>query len=165
MRARFDEETATRLLSKTPTMEVALCFWGPASVIALFCDVLAAYSRPGEPSWRGFERMLLEVKAAWESVPRHANPIHERDGWRCRVPACSSRRNLQEHHLLFRSQGGGNGRENRVSICAWHHLRGIHRGIVRAHGDARGTICWRLGIGMTPGGEAFLDLRNDVYVT
>ena len=44
------------------------------------------------------------------------------------MPACSARRNLHDHHLLFRSRGGGNARDNRITVCAWHHLRGIHQG-------------------------------------
>lgn len=41
-----------------------------------------------------------------------------------------------DHHVLFRSRGGDNARENRVAVCAWHHLGGLHAGIVRAFGDA-----------------------------
>jgi hypothetical protein len=163
MRARFDCETVTGILARAPELDVALSFCGPASVMALVADVLRAYTGSYEAPWRGFERMLLHAKGVWEAVPRHTNPIHERDEWRCRVPACSSRQNLQEHHLLFRSQGGGNGRDNRVSICAWHHLRGIHKGVVRAHGEAGREIRWQLGLGAGASGEAFLSFRNDVY--
>jgi hypothetical protein len=42
-------------------------------------------------------------------------------------------------------------------------LRGIHRGIVGANGDATGEVAWRLGVGTVSGGRAFLELRNDVY--
>jgi hypothetical protein len=118
----------------------------PESLVPLVCDVLHAYSRPEEPPWRAFERILLHVKAAWEAQPKHRNPIHARDGWRCRVPACSSRRNLQEHHIQFRSHGGDNARTNRMSICPWHHHRAIHEGIIRAHGDAEGVVHWQIGI-------------------
>jgi hypothetical protein len=123
MRARFDERTAEALTEPSPDLAVTLHFVGPASVMALARDVLAGCSAPFEAPWRAFERMLLHAKQTWGSVARHPNPIHERDGWRCRVPACSARRNLQEHHIVFRSRGGGNERANRVSICAWHHLR------------------------------------------
>ena len=79
------------------------------------------------------ERMLRRVVTDWESEPRHSDPVFHRDGWRCAVPACSGRRNLHDHHIRFRSQGGGNERENRVTVCAAHHLHGIHAGHVRAH--------------------------------
>jgi hypothetical protein len=61
------------------------------------------------------------------------------------VPACSSRRNLHDHHIVFRSRGGDNGRDNRVAVCAWHHLRGLHGGSVRATGRAPDEIRWQLG--------------------
>ena len=151
MHARYDDDTADRILATsefTRHRSIVLKFSGPASVIALLRDMLAAYrdpENPWEPAWKALERMFLHVKAHWGGVPRHRNPIHERDGWRCRVPACGSRRNLQEHHVLYRSRGGDNRRGNRVSICAWHHLRGIHGGVVRAHGDAEASIRWQLG--------------------
>ena len=127
---------------------VWLRFSGPASVMSMFRDLLNTYRAPSgawEAAREPFKRMLLHVKAEWLSGPHHPNPIHERDGWRCRVPACSSRQNLQEHHIVFRSRGGGNERGNRVSICAWHHLRGIHGGRVKAQGDAEENIYWELG--------------------
>jgi hypothetical protein len=163
MRSRFDPETTERILHAAATMEVSLTFSGPVSVMAFVQDVLSAYRQPLEAPWRAFERMLVHAKEIWEAVPSHRNPIHDRDGWRCRVPACGSRRNLQEHHLLFRSQGGDNARSNRVSICAWHHLRGIHDGIVRAHGDATGEVRWQLGLGAGLSRGAFLSFCNDVY--
>jgi hypothetical protein len=69
--------------------------------------------------------------------------------------------------VIFRSRGGGNERTNRVSICAWHHLRGIHAGVVRAAGDANRRITWELGVGVrgigTGTGQALLRLEDDVY--
>jgi hypothetical protein len=167
MRARFDARTAEALTEPSPDLAVTLHFVGPASVIALARDVLAGCSAPYEVPWRAFERMLLHAKQTWGSVARHPNPIHERDGWRCRVPACSSRRNLQEHHVIFRSRGGGNERANRVSICAWHHLRGIHTGVVLAAGDANRRIRWELGVGVHDSAlgtrQALLRLEDDIY--
>ena len=60
-------------------------------------------------------------------------------------PRCSSRRNLHDHHVLFRSRGGDNGRDNRIAVCAWHHLRGLHAATVRAHGRAPAGITWEIG--------------------
>ena len=36
--------------------------------------------------------------------------------------------------------------ENRVTVCAWHHLRGIHLGRIRAHGTAPHAIIWEIGL-------------------
>ena len=107
------------------------------------------------------EKLLRHVEAEWHAQPRHRDPIFARDGWRCAVPACTSRRNLHDHHVLFRSHGGGNTRENRVTVCAWHHLRGIHAGRVRAWGEAPDGITWELGV--RPGRPPLLRLEGDRY--
>jgi hypothetical protein len=127
-------------------------FTGPASVVALFRDALDAFTRAGEPRWVAVERLLRRVVADWEGEPRHRDPIFARDGWRCTVPACSARRNLHDHHIAFRSRGGGNARDNRTSVCAAHHLHGIHAGVIRATGAAPAAVRWELGVraGLAP---------------
>jgi hypothetical protein len=111
-------------------------FAGSSSVVALFRDALDVFALPGEPRWRALERLLARVVADWEAEPSHRDPVFARDGWRCTVPGCSSRRNLHDHHVRFRSHGGDNRRTNRTTVCAAHHLHGIHAGIVRVHGAA-----------------------------
>ena len=135
---------------------------GPASVIALFRATLVAWTFPRERAWQGLERMLLHVLQEWRQAGRHRDPVFERHGWRCAVPACSSMRELHDHHLRFRSRGGGNEIENRAPVCLAHHQYGIHQGRVRAAGKAPGAILWELGTG--DGREPFLVLRGDVYV-
>jgi hypothetical protein len=76
--------------------------------------------------------------AAWQRRYR----IFERDGWRCRVPGCSSRANLQVHHVVFRSHGGGEDDGNLATLCATHHLRGIHQGRLRCHALPDGLLAW-----------------------
>jgi hypothetical protein len=123
----------------TPASEVAdaeLRFLGPATVVALFRDALDLFAGDGEPRWRTVERMLRRVLTDWEGEPRHRDPVFARDGWRCTVPACSGRRNLHDHHVRFRSRGGDHERANRTTVCAAHHLHGIHAGIIRASGEA-----------------------------
>ena len=71
--------------------------------------------------------------------------IFERDGWRCSVPGCTSRRNLQAHHIVFRSAGGRDESENLTTLCAFHHLRGVHAGAVRITGRAPRRLCFELG--------------------
>ena len=121
-------------------------FGAPSYVVALFRNAILSYATAGEPLWRGLERLLEHVIAEWEGQPRHRDPVFARDGWRCTVPACSSRRNLHDHHVLFRSRGGDNTRTNRITVCAAHHLHGIHAGVVRAWGEAPDGITWELGI-------------------
>jgi hypothetical protein len=114
--------------------------------------------RPGSR----IERHLDHVHQEWSAQPRHRDPIFARDRWRCAVPACTSRRNLHDHHLLFRSRGGSNARQNRITVCVWHHLRGIHQGRVRARGTAPDAVTWQLGC--RPGQAALLTLQGDRYL-
>jgi hypothetical protein len=102
---------------------------------------------PTEPAeWECVERIVqtfvvgwsVRQTAAWQRRYR----IFERDGWRCRVPGCSSRSNLQVHHVVFRSQGGGDDDGNLAVLCATHHLRGIHQGRLRAHALPGGLLAW-----------------------
>jgi hypothetical protein len=136
-------------------------FTGPASVVALLRDVLDAFADPDEPRWTALERLLRHVIAYWESTPRHRDPVFARDGWRCTVPACSSRRNLHDHHIEFRSRGGDDRRDNRTVVCAAHHLHGIHDGTIHAFGVAPYAIEWHLGV--RQGARPFLRCVGDRY--
>jgi hypothetical protein len=68
-------------------------------------------------------------------VPRE-HRVYARDGWRCTVPGCSSYRNLHAHHIVYRSHQGGEELCNLTTLCAWHHPRGVHAGLVRCTGQA-----------------------------
>jgi len=140
----------------------ALTFSAAPSAVALFQSAILAFRAPGHTHWQGLEALLVHVKAEWKAQPRHRDPVFARDGWRCAVPACTSRRNLHDHHLQFRSRGGGNARDNRITVCAAHHLHGIHAGRVRAWGAAPHDVTWELGV--RPGREPLLRLRGERYV-
>ncbi len=145
----------------TPVVDGEITFCGPASVVGLLRMAVAAFAQPFEPAWRGLEKVLEHVHREWAAQPRHRDPVFARDGWRCAVPACSSRRNLHDHHILFRSRGGDNARDNRVAVCAWHHLHGLHSGAVRARGKAPDEITWEIGV--RAGGAPLLRLRGERY--
>jgi hypothetical protein len=105
-----------------------LVFRVPREVAALFC----ALRMP-------FEAMLDHTLATWllrDPAARRVDPIIERDGYRCTVPGCTSRRNLHDHHIEFRSAGGSDAQENRVTLCAFHHLLCLHAGFLRVRGRA-----------------------------
>ena len=68
-----------------------------------------------------------------------------RDGWRCAAPGCSSRWNLEVHHVVYRSRGGGDDERNLVVLCRFHHQRGEHGGLGRCEGRAPLGLTWRLG--------------------
>ena len=137
-------------------------FSGPASVVATFRRLILAWSEPGEPSWKGLVRLLAHVLRGWRSPRRRFGRILSRDGYRCLAPGCTSRRNLEVHHMLFRSAGGGDEETNLGTLCQGHHLHGIHEGRVRATGRAPDALVWELGVGLRPGGHPFLRLRGEV---
>jgi len=127
-------------------LDADITFAAAPSVVALFRAALDAFRPAGEPRWKACEKLLEHVCHEWEAQPQHHDPVFARDGWRCAVPACTSRANLHDHHIRYRSAGGDNSRANRVTICAWHHLRGIHLGRIRAHGTAPHAITWEIGV-------------------
>ena len=47
-----------------------------------------------------------------------------RDNWRCQV--CGSMRNLEVHHIQFRSHSGPDSEQNLITLCANCHI-GYHQ--------------------------------------
>ena len=84
----------------------------------------------------------------WGRAPRRSRSrsrkVRDRDGGHCQVPGCSHRA-THSHHVEFRSRGGGDESENRVALCAFHHLRCIHAGYLRVVGRAPDALTWFLG--------------------
>jgi hypothetical protein len=134
----------------------AVRFIGPAEIVRLFEAVLCSVRRriervTGRMPTRGqaLEAMLDHVLEAWgandERIARR-HRVFARDGWRCVVPGCSSMRNLHDHHVVFRSQGGGDELSNRTTLCAFHHVRGVHAGRVSVRGKAPDSLRFALGL-------------------
>jgi len=150
----------------TPTRSrerVRLRIPAPASVARLFRAVVANVQRrieqrSGRTSSEGeaFEAMLEHALESWGLHRPLARKfaVFERDGWRCTVPGCTSYRNLQDHHVRFRSAGGGDALENRTTLCAFHHLRGVHGGRLRCVGRAPEGL--RFELGLRPGAEPLM---------
>jgi hypothetical protein len=67
-----------------------------------------------------------------------------RDRGLCLMPGCS-RSAVHAHHVHLRSRGGGDEAENLASLCASHHLRGVHGGHIRIRGSAPDRLKWQLG--------------------
>ena len=96
-----------------------------------------------------FDAMLDCSLLAWtlrDPRARRPDPVVERDGYRCAVPGCTSRRNLHDHHLRFRSAGGSDVPGNRVTLCAFHHQRCLHTGFLRIRGCAPDGLVFELGL-------------------
>ena len=93
--------------------------------------------------------MLDHALAAWGALAALHPKEHfvfTRDGFRCTVPGCSSFRELHAHHVRWRSAGGGDEAWNLTTLCAWHHLRGVHTGRVRVTGRAPNALLYELGV-------------------
>jgi len=144
--------------------DTCLFFHAPQSIARLFLAVLCTVRRRIEAQigrlpteGEGFEAMLDHVIDVWGGHGRRlpaAHRVFERDGWRCTVPGCSSLSNLHDHHIVFRSAGGSSDPSNRTTLCAWHHLRGVHGGVVRCVGKAPSDLRFELGI--RPGARPLL---------
>ncbi len=121
-------------------------FHAPPEVASLFQAMVFAF---------GLERVLEHAIASWLQAGRAFRDYadFERDGWRCTVPACSARRNLHSHHVVFRSAGGPDVPANRTTLCAWHHLRGVHEGRIVIRGRAPEALLYRLGVGWFRSGD------------
>ena len=112
---------------------VTIRFSAPADVAALWHSTVHAI-RFSETvpltECEAVDRMLAGFASTWNSPEaakmRREHATIDRDGWRCAVPACSSRRNLHVHHIAFRSAGGTDDPGNLITLCASHHLHGIH---------------------------------------
>lgn len=141
--------------SATDSEDCELFWCGPVDSIRIFRAVLVTVRRrlalPSDGlalevmldhairEWSGGQRRKKERKA-WR--------VFARDGWRCAVPGCTSYRNLHDHHIEFRSRGGSDDESNRITLCAWHHLRGVHGGrpSVRVAGTAPDHLRFELGV-------------------
>jgi len=140
---------------------------GPEDVVAFFRGVVARVQRllerhHGRPSseCEALDAMCDHALEEWTARlgargarERRDQAIYERDGWRCTVPGCTSHRDLHAHHLHFRSAGGGDEPENLTTLCAAHHLRGVHGGTVRIRGRAPEGLCYELPVGRWRAGD------------
>jgi hypothetical protein len=126
-----------------PRSEIA--FLAPAASARFF---LAMLTRAGS-----LERLLAHAIPIWIQLGEQFDDYadFERDGYRCTVPGCTARRELQSHHIRFRSAGGPDEAWNRTTLCAFHHQRCVHgignpKGrVVRIRGRAPGALCFELG--------------------
>ena len=125
----------------------------PLRVVSLLDSALRAAQRAAGRWLRADEALQLVAQHfidTWKTALRERNTVQKRvlarDRGLCQVPGCS-RAALHVHHVTFRSHGGGDEPENLVSLCAAHHLHGVHVGWVRVSGRAPERLSW----GFLPG--------------
>ena len=129
---------------------------------ALLCTVqrrlepeLGRFPTRGEALGAMIEHAMAEWGGDDDKVPRRYR-VFARDGWRCVIPGCTSMRNLHDHHIEFRSAGGSDELENRTTLCAFHHLRGVHAGVVRLTGRAPDRLRFELPLAVYASGDRLL---------
>jgi hypothetical protein len=170
--------TATRRYDHGPTKGApdetcGVRFIASADTVQFFAAVLSTVRRRlGEETGRlptpgqALAAMLHHALESWGAVDERVAKRHRvfaRDGWRCTAPGCTSLRNLHDHHVRFRSAGGSDDLANRTTLCAFHHLRGIHAGLLRCVGNAPDGLRWEMGI--RPGQRPLMAYRSgDVSV-
>lgn len=100
------------------------------------------------PDWVCLLSLLEEFAEEWDN-PRHmprrpTDAIAARDGWRCTAPGCTSRE-IEIHHIVYRSHGGSDDPSNLTSICPFHHRMGEHGGLLKVTGTAPLALRWQIG--------------------
>ena len=101
----------------------------------------------GVPAWVGLLALLEEFVFTWDVSPHRAGEAtYERAGYRCEAPGCTSRRNLERHHIVYRSRRGTSDSDNLLCLCRMHHQQGEHGRQARCRGKAPLGVVWRLGV-------------------
>jgi len=117
------------------------------------------------PDWVILTLVADAARSEWLRVDPASRPrehhVLQRDGWRCRAPGCTARRMLEVHHIAFRSQGGTDTEDNKITLCHAHHRRGIHDHSVHLRGHAPADLRWRLGRPESTHAETF---RGEVRI-
>ncbi|HYV67769.1 MAG TPA: HNH endonuclease signature motif containing protein, partial [Myxococcales bacterium] len=128
--------------------------WVPRRLVGLFPLAFAAVRKAegrALSSGECFARIAEHFIDVWKPTITLPDGVRravlERDNWLCQVPWCS-RAADHVHHILFRSAGGTDDPWNLVSLCAAHHLYGVHKGYLRVSGKAPDQLRWEI---RTPG--------------
>ena len=126
--------------------------WMPVSVAEVVKAAFRA-ARAAAKRWLSAGECLVTLAEhfveTWRAQLKQANTlqrrIRARDRHFCQVPGCS-RAAVHAHHIKPRSQGGSDDPSNLISLCAAHHLYGIHGGRMRVTGTAPDKLDWEFGL-------------------
>jgi hypothetical protein len=129
----------------------AFRLWLPASVAAVASAAFRAARREAGRWIAPTECLRIDhFIEVWK--PRSAERqtlsrrIRKRDRHFRQVPGCS-RPAVHTHHMRHRAHGGSDDPSNLVSLCAVHHLRALHEGLLRVTGTAPDDLRWVLADG------------------
>ncbi|MFL5399529.1 MAG: HNH endonuclease [Myxococcales bacterium] len=129
--------------------------WAPRRAAAVIALAFSA-ARKAAGHWISAGECLVRIAQHfidnWEAALAVRSTLQkrvlERDGYVCTVPGCS-RAADHAHHIRFRSRGGSDDLSNMTSLCAVHHLQGVHMGRIRVWGSAPHGLHWELGVGIS----------------
>ncbi|MHC9539196.1 MAG: HNH endonuclease [Vulcanimicrobiota bacterium] len=83
--------------------------------------------------------------------------ILKRDHFQCQVPGCKCRRNLQVHHIIWRSKGGSDEHFNLITLCKAHHKHILHDMMaLKIEGTAPHNLTFTFGSNSSDGDGPFL---------
>jgi len=127
--------------------------WAPRPVAGLVAMAFGA-ARKATGRWISdgecLERIAAHFLDIWKPVVEGrvtpSSKVLQRDNWLCRVPGCSLAAD-HAHHIDFKSHGGSDEPWNRISLCAAHHLHGVHQGWIKVSGTAPDGLRWELQTG------------------
>lgn len=95
------------------------------------------------------------ISAGLTNAQRKA--IYRREGWRCAL--CDSPKYLQIHHIIRRSQGGGNHPHNLIALCSDCHAL-AHGLDLRGLGEGDAPAPWSQAE-YSPEVDGLLDIERD----
>jgi len=123
----------------------------PDDVDSLLADAMRSarlHSERGLTPGEALVAVAFHFVETWEAevrrLARGADPVILRDRGLCQVPVCS-RAADHVHHVIPRSACGPLEPWNELSLCAVHHLRGVHAGNVSIRGRAPDGLAFFLG--------------------
>ncbi|MHC9544032.1 MAG: HNH endonuclease [Vulcanimicrobiota bacterium] len=83
--------------------------------------------------------------------------ILKRDHFQCQVPGCKCRRNLEVHHIIWRSKGGSDEHFNLITLCKVHHKNILHDLMaLKIEGTAPYNLTFTFGPQSSDSDEPFL---------
>ena len=114
--------------------------------LAEFWDIMKRVflrERPAERFLKYLVDALWDTWADSVEVGTAYQDVYLRGRYRCESPTCE-RRDVTPHHIVFRSQGGGEERTNLVAVCSVCHLQLVHSGLLKVVGEAP-ELVWVFG--------------------
>ncbi|MHC9540609.1 MAG: hypothetical protein AB9903_13975 [Vulcanimicrobiota bacterium] len=83
--------------------------------------------------------------------------ILKRDHFQCQVPGCKCRRNLQVHHIVWRSKGGSDKECNLITLFKVNHQHILHDLMaLKIEGTAPHNLTFTFGPNSSDGDGPFL---------